>query len=52
MIIYSEKSFTDKFRPGYDTQKGWWGDLAPNDISFKSTFLASAQVINNSQYAT
>jgi len=52
MIMYSEKSSIDKFRPGYNTQKGWWADSAPNDISFKFTLFASAQVINNTQYAT
>lgn len=41
-IIYSEKAFIDKNQPGYDMQKCWWDDSAPNDILFKFIFLAVA----------
>lgn len=42
MIIYSEKASIDKYKPGYKMQKCWWDDSAPNDISFKFIFLATA----------
>lgn len=41
-IIYSEKASIDTYKPGYNMQKCWWDDSAPNDISFKFIFLAAA----------